>query len=224
MGTWFRDYLFYPISVSRPMLNLSKSSRQRFGNGIGRRIPVYISTIIVWFTTGLWHGASWNFIVWGLMNGIVIIISLELEPFYKLFHNKFDVKHMFSYRLFQVIRTVLLMSSLRLLDCYRDVPMTFRMFGTMFTKFNIGKLFDGSLMNLGLKMADYAVLLVGLVILITVSLIQRDGNVRHRIAEKSRVMRYAVNSLAYYALIIAILVFGAYGVGYDSSQFIYNQF
>ena len=224
MGTWFRDYLFYPISVSRPMLNLSKSSRQRFGNGIGRRIPVYISTIIVWFTTGLWHGASWNFIVWGLMNGIVIIISLELEPFYKWFHNKFDVKHMFSYRLFQVIRTVLLMSSLRLFDCYRDVPMTFRMFGTMFTKFNIGKLFDGSLMNLGLKMADYAVLLVGLVILITVSLIQRDGNVRHRIAEKSRVMRYAVNSLAYYALIIAILVFGAYGVGYDSSQFIYNQF
>lgn len=224
MGAWFRDYLFYPISVSRPMLNLSKSSRQRFGNSIGRRIPVYISTLVVWFTTGLWHGASWNFIVWGLMNGIVIIISLELEPFYKWFHGKFDVKHMFSYRLFQVIRTVLLMSSLRLLDCYRDVPMTFRMFGTMFTKFNIAKLFDGSLMNLGLKMADYVVLLVGLVILITVSLIQRDGNVRLRIAEKPRVVRYAVNSLAYYALIIAILVFGAYGIGYDSSQFIYNQF
>ncbi|HZK56700.1 MAG TPA: MBOAT family O-acyltransferase, partial [Clostridia bacterium] len=224
MGAWFRNYVFYPISVSRPMLNLSKYSRQRFGNAIGRRIPVYISTIIVWFTTGVWHGASWNFIVWGLMNGIVIIISLEFEPFYKWFHSKFDVKHTFLFRLFQVVRTVLLMSCLRLLDCYRDVPMTFRMFGTMFTKFNVGELFSGTLMDLGLKMADYVVLLIGLVILVTVSLIQRDGSVGHKIAERPPVMRYTVNSLAYYVLIIAILVFGAYGVGYDSSQFIYNQF
>ncbi|HZX20776.1 MAG TPA: MBOAT family O-acyltransferase [Clostridia bacterium] len=224
MGAWFRDYLFYPISVSRPMLDLSKYSRQRFGNAIGRRIPVYIATIIVWFTTGVWHGASWNFIVWGLMNGIVIIISLEFEPFYEWFHSRFDVKHTFLFRLFQVVRTVLLMSCLRLFDCYRDVPMTFRMFGTMFTKFNINELFSGALMSFGLGMADYVVLLVGLVVLITVSLIQRDGSVRHKIAQRPHAVRYAINSLAYYALIIIILVFGAYGVGYDSSQFIYNQF
>ena len=116
------------------------------------------------------------------------------------------------------------MSCLRLFDCYRDVPMTFRMFGTMFTKFNIGEIFNGSLMNLGLKMADYIVLLVSLVILVIVSLIQRDGSVRYKIAEKPRAVRYTINSLAYYALIIIILVFGAYGIGYDSSQFIYNQF
>lgn len=224
MGTWFRDYLFYPISVSRPMLNLSKYSRKRYGNGIGRRIPVYVSTLIVWFTTGVWHGANWNFIVWGLMNGIVIIVSLEFEPFYKWFHNKFNVKHTFLFRLFQVGRTILLMSCLRLFDCYRDVPMTFRMFGTMFIRFNTGQLFNGSLMNLGLKMADYVVLLVGLVILTMVSLVQRNGSVRSKLAEKPRTVRYTVNSLAYYVLIISILVLGAYGVGYDSSQFIYNQF
>jgi len=67
MGTWFKDYLFYPISVSRPMLNLSRSSRRRLGESIGKRVPVYIATIIVWFATGIWHGSSWNFIVWGLM-------------------------------------------------------------------------------------------------------------------------------------------------------------
>jgi hypothetical protein len=98
------------------------------------------------------------------------------------------------------------------------------MFGTMFTKFNFGELFNGSLMNLGLKVVDYGVLLIGLVILITVSLMQRSGSVRCKLAEKPVVMRYAVRYLAYYVLIISILVFGAYGVGYDSSQFIYNQF
>lgn len=79
-------------------------------------------------------------------------------------------------------------------------------------------------MSLGLGTADYVVLSIGLVILITVSLIQRDGSVRQKIAQRPHAVRYAINSLAYYALIIIILVFGAYGVGYDSSQFIYNQF
>lgn len=220
MGTWFKDYLFYPISVSRPMLDLSKFSRQKFGNAIGKRIPVYISTMIVWFATGIWHGANWNFIVWGLMNGVVILVSQEFEPFYQWFHKKFIVKHTLGFRLFQVVRTILLMSSLRMFDCYRDVPLTFKMFGTMFTKFNLSELFNGSLMSLGLSRADYVVLLVSLVILLTVSLLQGKGSVRCMLAEKPQVVHYAV----YYALTISILLLGAYGVGYDASQFIYNQF
>jgi alginate O-acetyltransferase complex protein AlgI len=220
MGTWFKDYLFYPLSVSGPMLRFSKYSRRRFGDGLGKRIPVYVSTIIVWFTTGLWHGASWNFIVWGLLNGIVIIISLECQPLYDWFHSRFNVKHTFPFRLFQVVRTVLLMSAIRMFDCYRDVPLTFRMLGTMFTDFNVGELTGEALLGLGLGMADYLVLLAGLVALIAVSLLQRDGSVRNKLAVKSAPVRFAI----YYVLIISILVLGAYGMGYDSSQFIYNQF
>lgn len=220
MGTWFKDYLFYPISVCKPMLNISKASRRRFGDAIGKRVPVYLSTIIVWFATGFWHGANWNFIVWGVMNGVVIIISLEFEPLYRWFHNKFNVKNTFAFRLFQIIRTVLLMSSLRMFDCYRDVPLTFKMFGSMFTNFNFSELFNGSLMNLGLSQADYIVLIIALIILTSVSLLQRNGSVREKLAEKPMLLRYSVT----YVFIIIILVFGAYGVGYDSSQFIYNQF
>lgn len=220
MGTWFKEYVFYPISVCKPMLNLSKFSRKRFGDAIGKRIPVYIATITVWFVTGIWHGASWNFIVWGLMNALVIMISQELTPFYTWFHKRFNVKNTFGFHLFQIIRTTLLMSSIRLFDCYRDVSTTFRMFGTMFTKFNINELFDGSLMNLGLKMEDYVVLLIGFIILLTVSLMQRSGSVRCKLAEKPHTVRY----LVYYAISISILLLGAYGVGYDASQFIYNQF
>ena len=98
--------------------------------------------------------------------------------------------------------------------------MTFRMFGSMFTNFNVSDLFNGSLLNLGLSFADYIVLLIGLVILTTVSLIQRKGSVRDRLYKKPAILRYSV----YYVLIVSIIVFGAYGVGYDSSQFIYNQF
>lgn len=220
MGTWFTDYIFYPISVCQPMLKISKFSRKHFGETIGKRVPVYLSSFIVWFTTGIWHGASWNFIVWGLGNFVVIMISQELEPFYRWFHAKVHVDGTFLFRLFQVVRTVLLMSALRLFDCYRDVPLTFKMFGTMFTTFNWNHLMDGSLLNLGLALTDYVVLSIGLILLLMVSLLNRRKNVRKRIATKAMPIRFAI----WYGLFLAVLIFGAYGIGFDASQFIYNQF
>ena len=220
MGTWFRDYIFYPLSVCKPMLNISKSSRKRFGEQIGKKVPVYLSTMTVWFTTGLWHGASWNFVVWGLLNGFVILVSQEFEPLYAKFHQRFNVRDTFGFRLFQVIRTFLLMSSLRILDCYRDVGISFRMFGSMFTKFNINEMLTGSLLKLGLDISDYIVLLIGVIVLISISLIQRSGSVREKISGKPAIIRYTV----YVLLLFSIVIFGAYGIGFDSNQFIYNQF
>ena len=221
MGSWFTDYIFYPISVCQPMLNISKASRKLLGDALGKRVPVYLSSFVVWFTTGIWHGASWNFIVWGLGNFVVIMISQECEPFYRWFHKRFpNVGNKWAYRAFQVIRTILLMSSLRMFDCYRDVPLTFKMFGTMFTTFNWNEVLSGGLMGLGLTVIDYVILLVGLVLLFTVSMVQRSGKVRDKIAAKPVVVR----TLLWYGLFLLVILFGAYGVGYDASQFIYNQF
>lgn len=220
MGTWFKDYVFYPLSVSKPMLKFSRYSRRKLGDRLGKRLPVYISVLILWFTTGIWHGASWNFIIWGVMNGVVILISQEFQPFYTKFHKKFNVKHMFFFRAFQVGRTILLMSSIRLFDCYQDVPLTFKMFWTMFASFNYYELFNGSLLNLGLTIGNYIVLTLALGIVLTVSLLQRNGSVREMLASKPIYVRYAAN----YAIVVSIIIFGAYGIGYDSSQFIYNQF
>ena len=221
MGTWFTDYIFYPISVCGPMLKLSKWSRNHLGQAIGKRVTVYLSSFVVWFTTGLWHGAAWNFIVWGLMNFVVIMISQELEPLYEKFHKRFHVKGKLPYEVFQVIRTILLMSCIRMFDCYRDVPLTFKMVGSMFTDFNWHVLVDGSLLNLGLTMADYGVLIVGFIIVLTVSLVKvKVGSVREALYEKPAILYFGIMAL----LFVGILVFGAYGVGYDSSQFIYNQF
>lgn len=221
MGSWFTDYIFYPISVCQPMLKFSKFSRKHFGEIIGKRMPVYLSSFAVWFTTGIWHGASWNFIVWGLGNFVVIMISQELEPLYAKFHARFPgIREKFFFRLFQVVRTVLLMSSLRMFDCYRDVPLTFKMFGTMFTKWNWNVLFSEHMLQLGLGVTDYIILLAGLLLLVAVSLVQRSGSVREKLAAKPLFVRAAV----WYGLFLAVLLFGAYGVGYDASQFIYNQF
>jgi alginate O-acetyltransferase complex protein AlgI len=53
LGSWFRDYVYIPL-----------------GGGRVSKLKVYRNLFVVWFLTGFWHGASWNFIVWGLFFGI----------------------------------------------------------------------------------------------------------------------------------------------------------
>lgn len=221
MGEWFKDYIFYPVSVLPSVLHFSKKLRKTLGEGIGKRYPVYMSTILTWFVTGVWHGASWNFIVWGLLNSVVILISQEMTPLYERFHARFPkIQEKFFYRFFQIIRTFLLMSSLRVLDCYRNVRVSFKMYFSMFTTWNLPEVITEGISELGLVAADYVILVLGIILMIIVSLVQRRGSVRDKIAKKGLVITY----VAYAVLFVCILLFGAYGIGYDSNQFIYNQF
>ena len=187
----------------------------------GNRKRHLLNMFVVWALTGFWHGAAWNFIVWGLANWVVIMVSQELEPLYEKFHAKTHLKGKAPYEVFQIVRTILLMSMIRMFDCYRDVPLTFKKLGSMFTTFNWHIIFDGSLLNIGLSVADYAVLGVGLLIVFGVSLFKyrKNSSVRDGLYKHSTLF-YGVMLL----MILAILIFGAYGIGFDSTKFIYNQF
>ena len=221
MGSWFTDYIFYPISVCGPMLRLSKWSRNHLPSFIGKRVTVYISVFVVWLATGIWHGAAWNFIVWGLTNYAVIMISQELEPLYAKFHSHFNVRGKAPYELFQIIRTILLMSMIRMFDCYRNVGLTLKMMWSMITSFKISTFYDGSLMDIGISASDYMVLVIGFAVVLGVSIIKlKKGSVRDGLYTRSSLCYYNVMAV----LLIVTLVYGAYGTGYDSSQFIYTQF
>lgn len=58
LGDWFKSYVYFPLGGSR-----------------GRTAATIRNTLIVWLLTGLWHGASWNFILWGLYYGVLIILE-----------------------------------------------------------------------------------------------------------------------------------------------------
>lgn len=221
MGTWFRDYVFYPCSISRPIKNLTTYSKRRFGMPVARRIAVYVSTILVWLATGIWHGAEWRFVIWGLANGVIILASEECEPFYERFHKRFpDVGKTVIYRAFQVIRTFLLMSCLRLFDTYGSVRGALRQFIHMFTGFFGHPVTAGELLDLGLTGIDYGILGAGTLIMFFVSLSGRRKGVRERLTGKPYILRY----LAFVSLFFAIILLGNYGQGYDIQQFIYNQY
>ena len=227
MGSYFTDYVFYPMSISKPMQRLTVWGRAHLGNGIGMRLPVYLATLLTWFLTGLWHGASWNFIVWGLLNGAVILIARECRPLSVRFHKKHPgAKDNRFFIAFCRVRTFLLMGAIRSLDCYADVGVTFRAFGSIFAcPGTYAELFNGQALDkLGLPPASWILLLVCVVIL---WLVGRAGDrkkpagwqVAEPLADKP--LRWA---LIAGALLLVILLAGQYGIGFDASDFIYNRF
>ncbi|MBQ4381474.1 MAG: MBOAT family protein [Oscillospiraceae bacterium] len=217
MCSWFRDYLFYPVSTSRWMSRFKKWNVSRFGQKVGKRIPVYAASFIVWFSTGLWHGASWNFIFWGLLNWAVLMISEELEPLYDRFRKAVPFSQSFGYKIFMMVRTFCLVAVMNLFDCYALLSDTLSCLGSIF----IPSAWQGfSLGVLGLSAADYIVIIAGCALMLLVSILSVKGDVREQIAKKP----YAVRFVLYFGLFIIILLMGVYGIGYDSGQFIYNRF
>lgn len=221
LGTWFKDYTFYPLSTCKPMMYLTKRCGKLFGSSVSRRFSVYISTIVLWIATGIWHGAGWNFIFWGLGNCFIILLSQELNPLYIRFKNKFPALHSSGFwKAFQISRTFVLMCFLRSFDCYRSVRTTFGAWASLLTDFNFRCIFDASLMSLGLDLKDYLVIAFSTVLIFTVSMLQRKGSVREMLENHSSIAPYTVIA----TFIFIILIFGAYGINYDETQFIYSQF
>lgn len=107
LGSWFRDYLFYP--VSRKAGPLGKKIKKRWGKTAGRLAPNVIALAAVWLSTGIWHGAAWGYILWGVYYGLLLISSLILQPTFKNWAKKLHMNtESRGFMLFQVGRTMLL--------------------------------------------------------------------------------------------------------------------
>ena len=220
LGEWMKSYIFYPISVSQPMLKLSKAARSRLGN-FGKRLPVYVASIATWAVTGIWHGLTPNFLLWGMLNCFVIVVSEELAPLYEKFHGRFPgLKEKAGYGVFEMLRMFILMNFIRIVDLFPNVADYFKRMGSLVTTFNWHILWDGTMMNLELSGLDYGILGGGIALLFAVSIYEeRKGSVREMLWTKP-----ALRYILVFALLLVTLLMGSYGMGYNASSFIYNQF
>ena len=223
LGSWMRDYVFYPLSISKPFAKIGKSSRKLFGSRVGSRIPPFISMFIVYTLVGFWHGPEWKFVAYGFWNGSFIMMGILLEDYYSLLRNKLKIeKDSLSWVVFQTVRTFIIVGFGRFFSRARGLRAALFMIRATFDHFfDLSFITDGSLINLGLSNANWILLILLLEVLSIVDYLHyKDIHIREEIAKQHVVFRWAL----YFTVIIAILIFGMYGSGYDASSFIYEQF
>ena len=181
---------------------------------------MYVASIATWFVTGIWHGLTPNFVLWGMMNCFVIVVSEELQPLYDKFHGKFGWKEKKWYGCFEMLRMFLLMNLIRIVDLVPNVGEYFRRMGSLVTTFNFHILWDGTMLKLGLSSLDYGSLFFCIAMMFCVSMFQeKKGSVRESLWKKP-LLCYCIVFL----LLTITLLMGSYGIGYNASNFIYNQF
>lgn len=91
LSSWFRDYMFLPISTSGWLRRMSVTAKMRWGGRTRQLVTAVVPMAIVWFCTGLWHGASWNYVLWGCWYGLILIMSLVFDPSIKKLTKKLHI-------------------------------------------------------------------------------------------------------------------------------------
>ena len=206
LSTWFRDYLYIPLG----------------GNKKGK-FRKYINVMIVFLVSGLWHGASWSYVIWGGLNGLFQVIG---EMTKKLRDKVVKVLHInresWSHRLFQIFLTFTLVDITWIFFRAKGLKQALQMIQSIFTVNNPWILFDNSsLYNLGLDRTEFWFMIISIVILIIVDIIKWKGkSIREFVYKQDGWFRMAFYLIA----IFAILIFGIWGPAFDESAFIYFQF
>lgn len=221
LGTWFRDYLFYPISFSSLSQKTSKALRKKGHLHLAKKLPADIACIVLWLANGAWHGAGTQYIIFGLYHGVLTVLSEECHDKLVDLGNKLHINQKCaSWTFFQIARTFFLVAIGRVIYITPNFGASLVILKSMFTPKNVGIFFNGGLYQLGLDSKNFYVLLFACLILIVVEIFQERMKVREWLYEQNLYLRWGLA----FGLVFTILVFGVYGHGYDAAGFIYMQY
>lgn len=222
LGTWFKDYIFYPISLTKFIKKLGKKTRKKFGKHIGQIIPTMIPLFTVWLCNGLWHGDRWSYIFFGMYYFVLILLGKVAEPLNKKIISSLKIsKDNIFYRCLQSVKMLAIIFTGELFFRANGIKAGLVMFGSIFTKFSLNTLVDGSILNLGISYKDFIVVLLAFIAVLAVGILNEKGiSIREKIASWNIFFRWSF----YYTVLLIVIVFGAYGEGYLPAELIYAGF
>lgn len=221
LGAWLRDYIFYPLTLSKPSGKISKwfmKHKMRFAS---KWVATYCAMLFTWIISGIWHGAGWQFICNGLWHGAIIMLEMTFEkPMAGLMTKCGVSQQSLTLKYLRVARTFCLVAVGEIMFRAENTLMMTGMLKGLFAQWNPWILFDGSLMNLGLDAKDFIVGVIAVFVLLAASLISRKCNLREYFYNTELPVRWCVWLVG----IMSIVIFGVYGPGYDPTPFIYFKF
>jgi D-alanyl-lipoteichoic acid acyltransferase DltB (MBOAT superfamily) len=187
LSSWFRDYVYIPLG----------------GNRSKTKIRIYFNLMITFVLSGFWHGASWTFIIWGMLHGIYYISE-------RLFNSRFGVLVFYKYKLFKVFKIIFVFALVNFAWIF------FRSKSITIAYTLIQNLFDFSLIKLSFDRTSVAINIILSSLLFIVHFIERKKDIITFVSEQNLIVRYSI----YYTLILIMIGFGNFGL----QEFIYFQF
>ncbi len=205
LTSWFRDYLYIPLGGSK------KGRWQKYKN-----------ILIVFLTSGLWHGASWHYIVWGGVNGIYQIVGDLMKPVKDKLCNVFRInKQSIGHKICCMLGTFILVDISWVFFRASGISHAVQIFKSMLTVHNLEVFFNEGLYTAGLSDKSFWLLIVAIIVLICSDVAKYRGVKICEIIIKQNVwMRWIIYTIS----VMFILIFGIWGPAFDSGNFIYFQF
>ncbi|MEK6858826.1 MAG: MBOAT family O-acyltransferase [Nanoarchaeota archaeon] len=196
LSSWFRDYVYIPLG--------------------GNRVAVprwYLNLFVVFLVSGLWHGASWTFVIWGGLHGAYLVIGLMTARFRTTLKERIGLNRIaWLNATVQITITTVLASFAWIFFRATNVSDAFYVVRHLFSGLAVG--FTGA--NLGMSIWEIIIALGAIALMEIVQLVQEREGKKEFILKLPRWIRATL----YIGLILIILLFGVF----ERRQFIYFQF
>ncbi len=206
LSTWFQDYLYIPLGGSR------KGKRRK-----------YINLCIVFVVSGLWHGAGWNFILWGLIHAVYRVIGEITTPRRKELRKRLGIAENNPMLVFvqRLITYCLFVASLLFFRVHDFGQLKYMIYQIAFKPWNIHSIWENGVSAMALLFPEWKVLIASLIFLNVCDLLkEKKVPFTDWFEERSWIFRASTFVVG----VLLILTFGVYGSGYDPASFIYFQF
>lgn len=205
LSSWFRDYLYIPLG----------------GNRRGK-IRKYLNLFLVFSVSGLWHGANWTFVVWGMLNAVYQIAGFLLKGVRGKIAALFSLQaDSFANRCARTIATFAMVDFAWIFFRAQSIDEASEIIKSMLTCHNFWILFDESLTCMVISRENFGMMMFGLGILFVADFLKNKGIcVREQIMKQDFWFRYCVVT----GSVMFILIFGIWGPEYDAASFLYFQF
>ncbi|MBQ9531493.1 MAG: MBOAT family protein [Eubacterium sp.] len=222
LGSFLRDYIFYPVSLSSGIKNISAKTKEKFNPYYANLIPTSVALFFVWFTNGFWHGSGWKYITYGLYYYFLMMLGLFFKPLTDKLCDKLKInRESKGFGFFAVLRTTVIVNIGMLIFRADTLKTALNMFSSMFSRGDFSVLIPGGENSIDINFYDYAVIIVGFFIILLVGIFKEK---KVDIIQKIYNLPFALKFVLYLAAIFVIIIMGAYGEGYGVVDLIYANF
>ena len=206
LSIWFRDYLYIPLGGNR------------------RGLLIKLRNLMITFAvSGLWHGAAWTYVFWGILHGLYHVVESLIKPLITRIKKDFEIPEgTFGVRFINAVITFAAVDFAWIFFRAPSIKSAFDYIRVMFTTPDFWLLEGEGLYTLGLNAAQFRILSIALLALLFADIVREKTGKRFDRWMAGQWAPFRI--ICGVTLLVVTVVFGVYGAGFDARQFIYFQF